>query len=311
MQRYPSDLAPWIAHIDEPSSLSGLTTALSDLHGSDYRFGLVQWDGRETIATEPGRTHFLFVIESKEGMIRLNPDEPVRGAPGDDRFETLDPELARVRTQSEVELWPGDVICVDGAHANPATVGGRVRAFEVVSESSLYSPPRLALLRNLTSIPGGCAAYPGAFRRETLPPRPGDPTDPRGKNRVNEHTLDMRYDRTPPPIRHCHGPIVTPEGSWLNHSETAIVLPRSIYGLPEVDEPDRGYLILYRQPLTDPSNQQRIDVRPGSLVVTPATPDFRFGHAFENVFAMLIAIPGFVAPYHMIDDSYVSAHADR
>jgi hypothetical protein len=185
-------------------------------------------------------------------------------------------------------------------------------------------------LRHLDDRPGGCAAYPGAFRREALPPvRPsllpkhgqeGEvDADRRGPNRVNEHTLDMRIDRDPRPRPHHHGLVTTGAGntnavSSVNHSETALVLPRNCYALPpfglgeslsqgsdsEAGHSETGHVIIYRQPATDPTDTITVPVRPGSIVVTPATGDGVVGHCFENAFAMLVAIPGFVSPHHNI-----------
>jgi hypothetical protein len=193
------------------------------------------------------------------------------------------------------------VVTLDGRSRRALTVAGGGIYFEVSVEPTAYVAPAVAFLRHLMDKPGGCAAYPGAFRREALPPvrAAADAADQRGVNRVNEHTLDMRIDRSPPPIRHYHGPV--PAGAWpVNHSETAIVLPRAAYGLPEVAEPDRGWLVVYRRPAEDLADVETVAVSPGSVVVTPASVDRVVGHCFENVFAMLVAIPGFVAPYNFI-----------
>ena len=61
--------------------------------------------------------------------------------------------------------------------------------------------------------------------------------------------------------------------------------------------------MIYRDPLNKKASDAFIvPVRPGSLVVTPSTGERLYGHAFENAFAMLVAVPGFVAPYVMIPD---------
>jgi hypothetical protein len=200
----------------------------------------------------------------------------------------------------EEELWPGDVLCVD--EAQPLKVRGDLVSFHVESEASAYPLPTVAFLRHLSDRPGGCAAYPGAFRREALPPlrAAAGAADQRGANRVNEHTLDMRVDRTPGPQPHHHGPVAVGEGRVVNHSETALVLPRARYGLPAVDEPETGRVLIYRRPTIDPSDTVVIPVRPGSIVVTPATVEGIAGHRFENAFAMLLAIPGFVSPHGAI-----------
>jgi hypothetical protein len=112
----------------------------------------------------------------------------------------------------------------------------------------------------------------------------------------------IRSDRHPPPIRHYHGPVALGNGVTVNHSEIAIVLPRTRYDLPEVAGADEGQIVIYRRPAEDPADILTLPVRPGSIVVTPATPATSMGHCFENCFAMLVAIPGFVAPYTMIEE---------
>jgi hypothetical protein len=180
-----------------------------------------------------------------------------------------------------------------------------VTAFQVIAEATAYPTPRLVLLRHLQDRPGGCAAYPGAFRREALPPQrmPDGTEDRRGPNRVNEHTLDMRPDRHPTPIKHYHGPVACTEGRSVSHSETALVLPRAAYGLPLVNGSEEGYAVLYPRPAEDPTECLTVPVRPGSILVTPATEAGAIGHCFANAFAMLVAIPGFVAPYRRIGEA--------
>jgi hypothetical protein len=204
------------------------------------------------------------------------------------------------------ELWPGDVLCVDNALCAHITVDGQARCFEVETEATTYPAPTAAFLRYLSDHPGGCAAYAGAFRRETLPPLRAAAVElaRRGSNRVNEHTLDMRIDRTPGPQPHHHGPVTTGAGGTVNHSETALVLSRATYGLPqfagqsqEEAAQEIGRIRIYRQPTVDPADTETILVRPGSVVVTPATTAAIAGHCFENAFAMLVAIPGFVSPH--------------
>jgi len=266
-------------HIDDAKSMRGVIDALRELHGPEYDFAVRSWHGMISFGSSPGRTRHFFVVKA-------------------DQTCQVFPNLAGIGEA----LWSGDVFCVD-AGDEPIRVEGDGVAFEVTTAATGYPAPRVVHMRDLTDKPGGCAAYPGAFRREALPPvRPAaDATDRRGVNRVNEHTLDMRIDRDPPPIRHCHGPVAIGPDATVNHSETAIVLPRSVYGLPEVDQTDAGHVVIYTRPLEDPSAQVTIPVRPGSVIVTPASDAQVMGHAFENAFAMLIAIPGFVAPYHMLE----------
>jgi hypothetical protein len=293
-----------IAHVDEPDSVAAVLDLLRALHGPDYEFAVGRWEGTTRTEPEAGRVRHRFIVAAEEAGVDLHPGEWVRGAPENGYYGAEDDGMVQVAEAHREALWPGDLICVGGLDAQGAVLHGAGVYFDVVTELTDYRTPRLALLRHLTSKPGGCAAYPGAFRREALPPQRPLPntTDRRGENRVNEHTLDMRIDRNPPPIRHYHGPIQAGANSVVNHSETAIVLPRSVYNLPEVDQPDEGHVVIYRRPAEDPNDKIVIPVRPGSIVVTPATPAQVMGHAFENCFAILIAIPGFVAPYHFIQE---------
>jgi hypothetical protein len=265
-------------HINDAESMHGVIDALRELHGPEYDFALRSWHGMITFGSSPGQTRHFFVVEASQTC-----------------------QVFRNLAGLSSPLWPGDVFCVN-AGDEPIRVEGDGVAFEVTTEATGYPAPRVVHLRDLTDKPGGCAAYPGAFRREALPPvRPAvDAADRRGVNRVNEHTLDMRIDRDPLPIRHCHGPVAIGPDGTINHSETAILLPRSLYGLPEVDQTDTGHVVIYTHPLENPSAQVTIPVRPGSVIVTPASSAQVMGHAFENAFAMLIAIPGFVAPYRML-----------
>jgi len=65
---------------------------------------------------------------------------------------------------------------------------------------------------------------------------------------------------------------------------------------------EEGHAVIYRRPAEDPSDTLVVPVRPGSIVVSPATPEGVVGHCFENAFAMLVAIPGFVAPSTFIKE---------
>lgn len=290
------------AHIDDPRSLNTLLTTMRTLHGPTYEFAVGEWGGNVRMVAPPGAVLYRFCIETAGAQIELQRGDLVRGAAAEGPYRIVDETMAEVSAPHAVALWPGDV--VTATDQQPVSLTGRGRYFEVTVEATDYGAPRAAFLRHLPDYPGGCAAYPGAFRREALPPqRPnGNALDRRGVNRINEHTLDMRIDRKPTPIRHYHGPICIGEGEQVNHSEIAIVLSRSIYGLPEVAQPDEGHILIYRQPATDPSDTMTIPVCPGSIVVTPATVEGTMGHCFENCFAMLIAIPGFVAPYNMIKE---------
>lgn len=288
-----------VAHIDDPDAINRVLNTLRALHGPSYEFAVGRWAGEVRLVAPPERTVYRFFIETADAAVQLWPSDRVRGPTPDGPYRPVGEAVAEVVEACQEALWPGDVVT---ATNTPVTLTGHGVYFDVITETTAYPAPCAAFLRNLCDQPGGCAAYPGAFRREAIPPqRPAaEDVDRRGVNRVNEHTLDMRIDRRPPPIRHYHGPIALSHDQVVNHSEIALVLPRAIYGLPEVDQTDEGHVLIYRRPAEDPTDTVIIPVRPGSLVVTPATPETTMGHCFENCFAMLVAIPGFVAPYHMI-----------
>lgn len=286
-----------VAHVDDARAVSEVIEALRAIHGS-YDFAVGRWEGETRFRARAGRVAYRFIVEAEGARVLLRREDLVRGPAPGGPYRILDGAYAEVTEVHAEAVWPGDVVREDGQTGDGVVLHGRGIYLEVVTEETAYRAPRLAMLRHLPDRPGGCAAYPGAFRRETLPPeRPAQGAeDRRGGNRVNEHTLDMRFDRTPPPTRHYHGPVACGGGRLVNHSETAVVLRRSAYGLPEVGGREEGHAVIYRRPAEDPSDTFVAPVRPGSIVVSPATEEGVVGHCFENAFAMLVAIPGFVAP---------------
>ncbi len=286
-----------IAHIEDEQSLARVLEVLRALHGAEYIFAVQRWDGETRLDAPPGSMAYRFVIAAEQAAASLQPGDLVRGPSPGGPYRRLDSELAEVTAACIEALWPGDVLVAGGSAGAGVVVTGRGVYFEVIAPATPYHAPALALLRNLPDRPRGCAAYPGAFRREALPPEPSEAGDDRrGVNRVNGHALDMRSDRTPPPSAHYHSPVPCGGGQAVSHSETALILPRRAYGLPPVAGADEGHAIIYCRPAEDPSDRVRILLRPGALIVTPATDRWVMGHCFENAFAMLVAIPGFVAP---------------
>jgi hypothetical protein len=288
-----------IGHIDDAASLARVLDALRELHGPAYRFDVTRWQGDAQLSGLSDRVRTCLVVEADDATVAGAAGERIRGLPPSGPYTTGEAGMGIATGAWQEPLWPGDVLCLEPGAS--LALGGSGVLFEVETPLSGYPAPRVAFLRYLTDKPGGCAAYPGAFRREALPPvrAAADAADQRGVNRLNEHTLDMRHDRQPPPSRHHHGPVPTGEGQMVNHSETAIILPRARYGLPEIAGEDHGRILLYPRP-NDPTDVQEIRVRPGSIVVTPATATGAAGHCFINAFAMLVAIPGFVSPYRYI-----------
>jgi hypothetical protein len=299
-----------VGHIDDPASMDALCKILAAIHGPEYILSVVRWRGQTTLTAPRGRQRFCFVMEEEKVRVLLAPGQRVRGVPASGPYQRLEEHWGEVIAPVEEELWPGDVLCINGNQRQPIIVTGNVTCFQVETEATAYPLPTVAFLRHLNDRPGGCAAYPGAFRREALPPvrAAAGAEDQRGVNRVNEHTLDMRSDRTPRPQPHHHGPVAIGAGARVNHSETALVLPRARYNLPFVDEPETGRVVIYPQATTDPADTMVVPVRPGSVVVTPATSDGIVGHCFENAFAMLVAIPGFVSPHCSIKGSIGGSH---
>lgn len=304
-------IAAVVGHIDDAASMDAVCAALAAIHGESYSFRVARWQDAATLSAPAGRQHFYFVMQSDNAHIRLDVGQRVRGVPNTGPYQRLEEHWGEVTAAHEAELWPGDVLCVDAEQH--VAVNGKATCFQAEAEATAYPLPTVAFLRHLRDYPGGCAAYPGAFRREALPPMraEADAADQRGPNRVNEHTLDMRFDRTPQPQPHHHGPVAIEAGSRsggvvVNHSETALVLPRAIYDLPPIadrDNQEMGRVVIYRQPTVNPADTEIVPVRPGSVVVTPATTDGVVGHRFDNAFAMLVAIPGFVSPHASINDS--------
>ena len=291
-----------VAHVDDARATAEVLGVLRDIHGPEYAFAVRRWEGETRLGAPEGRTAYRFVVEAKGGRVALPAGALVRGPSPDGPYSPLDGDYAETAAERVEEVWPGDALATVGGNGSPLILSGRGVYLEVVTEATGYRAPALALLRHLPDRPAGCASYDEAFRRETLPPdRSGGGDDRRGPNRVNEHTLDMRFDRTPGPTTHFHGPVPAGAGRTVNHSETAIVLRRSVYGLPEVGGTEAGHAVIYRRPAEDPDEQVVVPLRPGSIVVTPGADGWTMGHRFENAFAMLVAIPGFVAPTTYLD----------
>lgn len=288
-----------IAHADDREGQQQVVALLARIHGPEYQFQIRSFRGSMQIYPTPNKLIACFIMEARNAGATLFLGDRVRGPDPGTPCRRVDSDLHEATVRCYSEVWPGDSLCVDGRSRSMAGLSGQGTYLEVTAPLTDYQAPRLTLLRNLPDKPGGCAAYDGAFRREALPPMPPaqEAEDERGANRLNMHALDMRTDREPPPSRHHHGPVPVSAVSTVAHSETALVLPRDIYGLPNHATGQTEHVVLYPDPLTEQSKQIKVPVRPGSIVVTPATADWTMGHSFENAFAMLVAIPGFVSPY--------------
>ena len=285
-----------VAHIDDPESIAQLEQSYAAFHGDQFQVRIGSWHGETQLVPPDDRTAYRFLVTAESAVVQLLAGDTVRGGTGS-AYDRVEGGHSRSRSAHREALWPGDAL-ISNDVLGPLSLAGSGTYFVVTTETTEYPSPKVSLLRNLGDQPGGCAAYDQAFRRETLPPAPVRDQDLIGVNRVNEHTLDMRNDRTPLPSKHHHGTIKGPDGTLHTHTETAVVLARSVYGLPEVAPESEGSVIVYRDPEEKgTADSFTIPVRPGSIIVTPSTPDRLYGHCFSNAFAMLIALPGFVAPY--------------
>jgi hypothetical protein len=284
-----------VAHVDSEASTARLTERLGAIHGSRYEFDVRRWDGQEVIEPADGRVSHCVVIESEETGVTVDAGAAVLGPPAEESYSETGGRFQTAIDSHEATIRPGDLITV-GAGDQPVELTGSGTAFEVRAEATPYPAPRFAFLRNVPDEAAGCAEYEGAFRREVLPPEVSDTAgDVRGSNRVNVHTLDMRLDREPAPVQHCHAPVPAGEGRRVPHTETALVLDRTAYDLPPVEGSDE-HVRIFRRPEGDPADWFDLSVEPGSIVVTPATEDRVYGHCFRNAFAALVAVPSFTAP---------------
>lgn len=293
------------AHVADDASTAALAETLNDIHGRPYEFSIGRWSGRTVLQPDPVRTSYHIVIEAEDSTVAVGTGDLVRGPPPDLSTGQSDSRFARAIDSRTVDIRPGDVITL-GPDDDPVELTGSGTRFEVLTERTSYRAARFSFLRHVNDEAAGCAVYEGAFRREVLPPEPSDDEDDaRGVNRINQHTIDMRHDREPRPVQHCHAPVTTGQGGRVNHTETAIVLDRSTYGLPPVEESE-GHVRIFRRPHEDASDRFDLPVEPGSIVVTPATTERVYGHCFRNTFAILVAVPGFTAPL-----TEIGADSDR
>ena len=294
-----------VGHVDDPDSIARISKAYIDLHEGRVEVAVRRWSGPTRLNPIGHRTTYRFVVSSEGATVSLQSGDQVRGGQSKDRYDFTDDGHPRAKSNFKEMVWPG-VALMSSEELGPLLLDGTGVYFEIVTETTSYPAPKVSLLRNLSDHPGGCAPYDDAFRRETVPPAHLEPgsSDKVGANRVNEHTLDMRIDRHPPPTQHHHGSVVGADGCVWNHTETAVVLPRSVYGRPPLNDSEEGHAVIFRDPLEKGTEDAfRVPLRPGSIVVTPSTTQRLYGHCFENAFAMLIAVPGFVAPYEMIQQA--------
>ena len=283
------------AHIDDTASTAELTETLRNIHQAQYEFAVRRWNGRQVVEPAVDRVAHVLVIESEGSRVTVNTGDSVLGRPAKGSYRRTEGRFATATESHTAAIQPGDVIAVEPGD-EPVGLTGSGTAFEVRTEQTSYGTPRFAFLRNIPDDAAGCAEYEGAFRREVLPPEPSNRAgDALGTNRVNVHTLDMRHDRKPEPVQHCHAPVSVGDGSRMNHTETAIVLDRATYDLPPVEESDQ-HVRIFRRPEQDPTDWFDLSVEPGSIVVTPATENRVYGHCFRNTFAALVAVPSFTAP---------------
>lgn len=290
-----------VAHVEDDAATTRLTERLGEIHGAQYDFSLRRWDGREVIEPTAGRVTYGIVVEADGSRVTVGAGDSVLGPPKEGSYRSTAGRFSTATESHTAAFLPGDVYTI-GPGDDPVELTEWGTAFEVTTEQTTYPTPRFGFLRNVRDEEAGCATYEGAFRRELLPPEQTDGDgDARGVNRVNVHTLDMRHDREPGPVQHCHAPVSAGGGQRVNHTETALVLDRSRYGLPPVQGSD-AHVRGFRNPRQDPTDWFDITVEPGSIVVTPVTEDCVYGHCFRNTFAALVAVPSFTAPLHEIGE---------
>lgn len=284
-----------VAHVDDEAATAGLTDTLAELHGAPYDFAVRRWSGPTELSADPERVTYHVVVTAENASTTVRAGDPVRGPPPEGAYREPEEGVPTATAAHAAAIWPGDVLVLQPGSV-PIELDGSGATFAVRAEATAYPAPRFGFLRNATDDAAGCAEYDGAFRREMLPPAiSADPDDTRGVNRVNQHTLDMRHDREPTPVQHCHAPLSAGESETVDHTETAVVLDRGTYDLPPVEGSD-AHVRLFRQPRADPTDWVDLPVEPGSIVVTPATERRLYGHCFRNAFAALVAVPGFTAP---------------
>jgi len=283
------------AHVDNEQSTSELTDTLNDIHGEPFDFTIDRWEPGTVLEPTATRVVYHVVIEADSSSVTVTPGDTVRGRPPDGPYEQADGPLARATRANEMEVRPGDVITVRPGD-DPVELAGTGTYLAVSTEQTAYPAAKFAFVRHVPDDVGGCAEYEDAFRREVLPPVQSDAgDDARGVNRVNMHLIDMRHDREPTPVQHCHASVTAGDGERVPHTETAIILDRSTYDLPPVEDSDQ-HVRVFRRPHEDDSDWVDVPVEPGSILVTPATETEAYGHCFRNTFAALVAVPSFTAP---------------
>lgn len=283
------------AHVDDEQSTSELASTLTEIHGEPYEFAIDRWEPGTVLEPPETRVAYHVVIEADDSSVTVTPGDRVRGRPPEGPYEQVEGSVVKATRAHEEAVWPGDVVTLR-PDDEPLELTGTGTYLAVRTEQTAYPAPQFAFVRYLPDEGGGCAEYDDAFRREVLPPVMSDADDDaRGVNRINQHTIDMRHDREPTPVQHCHAPVTTGDGGRVPHTETAIILDRSTYDRPPVEESGQQ-VRLFRRPHEDDSDWVDIPVEPGSIVVTPATETQVYGHYFRNAFAVLVAVPSFTAP---------------
>lgn len=291
-----ADAAPVpTAHVDDEQSTTELAETLLAIHGGSVAVSIDRWEPGTVIEPPAARIAHHVVIDAENSSVTVSSGDRVRGRPPDGPYEAGDDIAVTATGAHEVALWPGDVLTLR-PDDEPLELAGTGTYLAVRTERTAYPAPRFAFVRHIQDDVGGCAEYDDAFRREVLPPVVSDVDgDARGVNRLNQHTIDMRHDRDPQPVQHCHAPVTAGGGERVPHTETAIILDRARYDRPPVEGSD-PHVRLFRRPHEDDSDWVDVSVEPGTIIVTPATETETFGHGFRNAFAALVAVPSFTAP---------------
>ena len=138
-------------------------------------------------------------------------------------------------------------------------------------------------LRYLLDTAGGCSFDFEPYRRLPLtwyPGKPGEPGD--GMNFVNSHVVNIPRELS---STHFHPPIVLDRGG-IPQAEMYLVLDPETCG---IDDKGRQPGILLFPDLRDLTQYEKLDLRPGDLVLIPPG----VGHRGLDVFVNVLTIPGF------------------
>src|SRR3954447_14657815 len=91
-------------HIDDADSMLTVCQTLAAIHGSDYHFDVVHWQGQRQLTAPHGRQRYLFVIEAKDAYVYLAPGQRLRGIPPEGPYLRTEEHWATVTASIQEEL---------------------------------------------------------------------------------------------------------------------------------------------------------------------------------------------------------------